>query len=230
MTSISKYANICLQAYIACAIIIAHARSKVKGIKSMAIKMCREYATVVYIESAPENWKKILDETMIEALISPLHDKDVYEEDTEDHKKGDLKKPHYHVMLSFPGKKNPETVKEIVKTFGGVGLEIVQSKLGMARYLCHIGKKDKAQYDIGDVEEMNGANYIKSAGLDEDPMGAVEEMMDFCEDNNINNFYVLARYARENRRDWHRILVTKSTGFIREYLKAKKWYEDKEKE
>ncbi len=37
----------------------------------------RNFATVVYPESAPENWMRILEEHRVPALISPLHDKDV---------------------------------------------------------------------------------------------------------------------------------------------------------
>lgn len=184
----------------------------------------RVYATIVYPESAPEGWKEILDSMHIEAFISPLHDKDKYDKDTEEHKKGELKKPHYHVMLMFGGKKSPDTVKQIINDFGGVGMEVVKNTKGMARYLCHLDNKEKAQYSIEDVISMAGASYEKACKFDEeDPMRAVEEMIDFCEEKNITNFYILSRYAREYHKDWHRVLVTKSTQYIREYLKAKEY-------
>lgn len=37
----------------------------------------RNFATVVYLESAPENWERILEEHCVPAFISPLHDKDI---------------------------------------------------------------------------------------------------------------------------------------------------------
>lgn len=37
----------------------------------------RNFATVVYPESAPENWERILEEHCVPAFISPLHDKDI---------------------------------------------------------------------------------------------------------------------------------------------------------
>ena len=37
----------------------------------------RNFATIVYPESAPENWKSILENEIVPALISPLHDKDI---------------------------------------------------------------------------------------------------------------------------------------------------------
>lgn len=36
----------------------------------------RDWAFVVYPESAPENWREILDETRMRWIESPLHDKD----------------------------------------------------------------------------------------------------------------------------------------------------------
>lgn len=37
----------------------------------------RNFGTVVYPESAPENWQTILSELCIPCFISPLHDKDI---------------------------------------------------------------------------------------------------------------------------------------------------------
>lgn len=36
----------------------------------------RDWAFIVYPESAPENWREILDDTHIRWIESPLHDKD----------------------------------------------------------------------------------------------------------------------------------------------------------
>lgn len=38
----------------------------------------RNFATIVYPESAPENWKSILENEIVPALISPLHDKEFH--------------------------------------------------------------------------------------------------------------------------------------------------------
>lgn len=37
----------------------------------------RIFATVIYPESAPENFKDIISDWHIEAFLSPLHDKDI---------------------------------------------------------------------------------------------------------------------------------------------------------
>lgn len=61
----------------------------------------RNFATVVYPESAPSDWIDKLDQLHVAALISPLHDKDT-------NPSGEPKKPHYHVLLMFEGKKDYE--------------------------------------------------------------------------------------------------------------------------
>ena len=66
----------------------------------------RNFATVVYPESAPENWQDILSEQFVPAFISPLHDKDI-------NPTGEPKKPHYHVVIMFDSTKTSEQAKEI---------------------------------------------------------------------------------------------------------------------
>ena len=93
-------------------------------------KRSRNFATVVYPESAPNDWQEILSSHFVPSFVSPLHDKDK-------NPTGEDKKPHYHVVVMFEGKKSDEQVKEVFDSIGGVGLEKVQSIRGYARYLCH---------------------------------------------------------------------------------------------
>lgn len=52
----------------------------------------RNWSVIVYPESAPENWRQILDESHIEWIESPLHEFDT-------NPTGEIKKPHYHILL-----------------------------------------------------------------------------------------------------------------------------------
>lgn len=56
----------------------------------MEKKRTRNWATVVYPESAPDDWIMKLQEQCVPALISLLHDKDINAD-------GTRKKEHYHV-------------------------------------------------------------------------------------------------------------------------------------
>ena len=63
----------------------------------------RNWMILVYPESAPENWRDIISAEQVQWIESPLHDKDVFTELDEkgnpEHKAGQTKKPHYHIMI-----------------------------------------------------------------------------------------------------------------------------------
>ena len=184
--------------------------------KKKATPRTRNFACVVYPESAPENWFSILSEHKIPALISPLHDSDV-------NPTGEPKKEHYHVILMFEGVKTTEQVKEIFQTIGGVGCEVVQSVRGYARYLCHLDNPEKHQYSVNEVCQLGGADYIGIIGLASDKYQAIAEIIDFCSENCITAYSDILEYARIHRYDWFRVLCDNGTVVIKEFLKSLQW-------
>lgn len=179
----------------------------------------RNFATVIYLDSAPSNWQEILSDLHVQAFVSPYHDKDK-------NPNNENKKPHYHVMVMYDGKKSIEQAKENFDKIGGVGCEIVNSTRGYARYLCHLDNPDKEQYSIQDVKSFGGADYMSIINLVTDKYIIIGEMQDFCEKYNITSFYILCNYARKNRSDWYRALCDNSAFYMKEYLKSKKWSEE----
>lgn len=189
-----------------------------------ATKDCRtrNYACVLYPESAPENWQDIIAELKIPCFVSPLHDKDI-------NPGGEPKKPHYHIVACFEGKKSVEQVKNIFETFGGVGCEPIQSIRGYARYLCHLDNPEKAQYDTSQVLQFGGADYVSTIGLPTDKYKAIREMMSFCKANNIVSYAELLEIAASEHFDWFRVLCDNGTVVIKEYLKSRSWYAERYK-
>jgi hypothetical protein len=179
----------------------------------------RNFATVIYLDSAPSNWQEILSDLHVQAFVSPYHDKDK-------NPNNENKKPHYHVMIMYDGKKSIEQAKENFDKIGGVGCEIVNSTRGYARYLCHLDNPEKQQYNIDDVKSFGGADYMSIINLVTDKYIIIGEMQDFCEKYNITSFYLLCNYARKNRSDWYRALCDNSSFYMKEYLKSKKWSEE----
>jgi len=176
----------------------------------------RNFGTVVYPESSPENWKEILAEQFVPAFISPLHDKDL-------DPTGEPKKPHWHVMVMYDSLKTLEQASELFSRIGGVGCEVVQSQRGYARYLCHMDNPDKAQYSTEDIRQLCGADYQTTIGLPTDKYKAIGEMIDFCQDNNVVSYSELLEYSRYNRFEWFRVLCDNGTVVIKEYLKSRTW-------
>lgn len=187
--------------------------------KSSGRGRTRNFATVVYPESAPDNWLHILEQQFCPVFISPLHDKDL-------NPTGEPKKPHFHVLFAFEGVKTIEQVRAIVELIGGVGCEPVNSLRGYARYLCHMDNPEKARYNEEDVRTMCGADYTSTIGLATDKYKALGEMQDFCEQYDVISFYLLSKYARMHRPDWYRILCDCGSVYMREYLKSRQWSKD----
>lgn len=113
------------------------------------MKKKRYWAFVLYPESAPENWKELLQQTGLSIAISPLHDKDL-------DPTGLPKKPHYHIILCYDGPTTFNNVKaNITEPLGQpipIGLEQVR---GYFRYLTHKDNPEKYQYNEKDIETIN---------------------------------------------------------------------------
>lgn len=180
------------------------------------VKRTRNYATVVYPESAPEDWLTRLGNYFVPCFVSPLHDLDI-------NPYGEPKKPHYHVMIMYDSVKTIEQAREIIEDIGGVGVEIVNSVRGYARYLCHLDNPEKIQYDKGFVQSFYGADYDETIGLALDRYIAIREMINWCRDNGVFSYSQLFRYAMDNRADWFRVLCDNGTVVVKEYLKSSAW-------
>lgn len=184
--------------------------------KSTVTARYRNFACVVYPDSAPDRWVEILGEQLVPSFISPYHSLDK-------NPTGEDKKPHYHIMMMFEGKKSLDQVREIFSQFGGVGCEVVGSLRGYARYLCHLDNPEKQQYSVDQVQSFAGADYVNVIGLPTDRFKAIAEMEAFCDKYDVTSFYLLSKYASSFRSDWHRVLCESASVYMREYLKSRKW-------
>lgn len=176
----------------------------------------RNFATVVYPESAPENWLEVLTDFHIPCLVSPLHDKDVNAD-------GEPKKAHYHVVLLYDGVKSDEQVKQVFISIGGVGFERVASVRGYARYLCHLDNPEKYQYDTSLVKSFCGVDYYNLCSLVIDKYVAIQDMMFYIVEHNVVSYSELLLYCSQNRFDWFRVLCDNGTLVIKEFLKSVYW-------
>lgn len=176
----------------------------------------RNYASVVYPESAPKDWIDILEQLKIPCFISPLHDSDVNAD-------GEIKKAHYHVMLMFDNVKTVDQAKAIFLQIGGVGCETVNSVRAYARYLCHLDNPDKFQYDTNLVKMFGGADYMTATGTMADKAKAIREMIQFINENDIICFADLLEFASINRSQWFDCLINSGSYVIKEFIKSRTW-------
>ncbi len=180
----------------------------------------RNYATVVYPDSAPDDWQQILSNEHINCFISPLHDRDV-------NPAGEKKKPHYHVMIMFDNVKTSKQAEDIFKKIGGVGCEVINSIRGYARYLCHLDNPEKARYSEDSVVAY-GVDYYDIIHLVTDRYAELKNIREFIVCNCITSYAQLFDYCAENNDVWFRLLCDNSTYIIKEYIKSVKWTCDQE--
>lgn len=177
----------------------------------------RNFATVVYPDSAPADWKEKLDQLHVAAFISPLHDKDV-------NPNGELKKAHYHVLVMFEGPKDYDTqVKPIFDEIGAVGREIVNSARGYARYLCHLDNPEKATYSPSEVLCMGGADYYGVVTLPTDDLKVITEIKKFCRENEIYSLAEIIDIAESLHPEWYSTIVMSRCYVIDKYIKSLEW-------
>lgn len=175
----------------------------------------RNFATIVYPESAIENWREVISDLHITFLVSPLHDKDVNPD-------GEIKKPHYHVLFIFDSVKTNSQFLEIVDSIKAVGIEKVASLRGYARYLCHLDNPEKYQYNPDDVF-ASGADYRELIGLPTDKYTVIREIIEYIDNEQILFYSDIFDYASKNNEAWFRVLCDNGTYVIKEYLKSKSY-------
>lgn len=179
----------------------------------------RTYSAILYPESAPPDWRRILQGHLIKAIVSPLHDRDTTEA-------GEIKKAHHHIMIDFDSPKTLKQAREVFESIGATAhVETVKSKQGYLRYLCHLDETDGAKYDPAEVVCMNGAKYeIIEERAPVDKFAVSKQIIQFCRDNDVSNFADLVEHCADKREEWLAVLCTSSlAGMIANYLKAKDW-------
>lgn len=188
----------------------------------------RNFATIVYEESKPEDWIDIITELHVPIIISPLHDKDKWtkadEKKNPEHRAGETKKAHYHVLIMFEGKKSINQVETIIDDIGGVGCIIVESARGMARYLTHMDNPEKEQYKMEDVQTFGGANYIEICESKEETkrrrLEVIREMQEYCRNNKITEIADLLEISAECNDEWFDHLCNDSIYVMVKYLQS----------
>lgn len=180
----------------------------------------RNWTFVIYPgESAPADWLEKLRSLNVAGFVSPLHT-DLNPDESE-------KKPHRHVFLMFDGVKSFEQVKEITDALNAPHPQYVQSKSGMARYLCHMDNPEKKQYKPEDVICLGGADYLNTVATAADLDNIMDEIEEWCDAQGVYSYAELCCYARRNRPDWKRALRTRCTVHMKAYLQSRQWELDK---
>ena len=166
----------------------------------------RNWSLIIYPDSAPKDWEKILDEQHVKWACSPLHDKDI-DENAEGGAK--VKKPHYHVVITFEGNKSFEQVCEITKSLNTVHPQVCHSVVGSLRYFTHKDNPEKYQYDPTEIRAFSGFDADKYLEMTTSMKKKVcSEILSFIIKYHVTEYADLFfTVYSENKADWLDVMM-----------------------
>lgn len=177
----------------------------------------RNWTLVLYPDSAPANWKNIIDDLHIQYAISPLHDKDQNED-------GTSKKPHYHILLVFESVKSYSQILEITELLNAPIPQTCNSPKGLVRYMLHLDNPEKHQYEQSDLVSGGGLDIVellKPSSSDRYMM--IKEMIQYVQDNQITEFEDILLYSMNHKFDtWFPLLCDNSAYIVSTAINSKR--------
>lgn len=175
----------------------------------------RNWSFIIYPESAPENWREMLDEKHVEWVESPLHDSDL-------NATGEQKKAHYHILILFGGVKAFEQVCEFLNDFNSPIPQPCHNTKALVRYMAHLDNPEKHQYKQSDIIAHGGvevSDLLKPSASERYTL--LNEILQHVKDNRITEFQDIMDYARLERfDDWYPLICDNSTYVITQYIKS----------
>lgn len=145
----------------------------------------RNWGMIVYSESAPGDWLNELTGTHLKFAVSPLHDKDVNPD-------GEIKKAHYHVILSWEGPVTKIAAQKIAEMLNAPKPIKLESVRGAYRYFTHKDNPEKYQYDQKDVKVFNGFDVSEYIALTkEEKYEAVSKIIKIIKKGNYTEYFSL---------------------------------------
>jgi len=175
----------------------------------------RNWTFIVYPESAPENWRDVINAGHVQWIESPLHDAD-------ENADGEQKKPHWHVAILNEGHKSYEQMKVITDSVNATIPHPVNSVQGLVRYMVHMDNPEKTQYDKNLIVAHGGVDlsvYFKPNSSTRYMM--IAEMRNWVRKYECTEFSLLFDYAAEERfDDWFPLLCDNSAFIMGEYIKS----------
>lgn len=189
-----------------------------QGFQSKNIKK-RNWAFVLYPESAPADWRDRLQQTGLQCAISPLHDKDI-------NPTGEPKKPHYHIIMIYSGPTAYNVVKRLTDGLNQPIPQALEQVRGYYRYLTHEDNPEKAQYSKADIETLNGFSIADFVELSRSEVIKLKrEIQAFIRDNGLTEYSDLMDClmdAGEMMSD-HYEIAANNTLFFDRYLGSRRY-------
>lgn len=177
----------------------------------------RNWAFVLYPESAPEDWQERLQLTGLQCAISPLHDKDLNADNTP-------KKAHYHVILVYGSPTTYNNVKSLTDALRQPIPQPLEQIRGYYRYLTHKDNPEKAQYDEHDVVTLNGFNISDYVEMSKSEVLVLKrQLQTLIRELDILEYSDFLDYIQDNGTTEEYDVASSHTIFFNTYIKSRRW-------
>lgn len=186
--------------------------------KSANIKK-RNWAFILYPDSAPKDWIEQLTKTGLQCVVSPLHDKDINADRT-------LKKPHYHIILAYGGPTSYNVVKRLTEQFNAPIPQALEQIKGYYRYLTHKDNPEKYQYDANEIKSINGFSIRDYVELTRSEVNAIKrELQIVIKDKDIIEYSQLMDYVLDDPNFYD--VACNNTIFFDRYITSRRYSDSK---
>lgn len=174
----------------------------------------RNWGAVVYPESAPQDWTEILKLKGISFAVSPLHDKDT-------NPTGEVKKPHYHIIMCFNGPTSQNVVNQILEELNQPKAIALDSVRGYYRYFTHADNPEKYQYNANDIQTFNAFDVTEVLNNFE-VFQCLKTIQALIQENKIVEYADLMDYLLAN--DFHELwnVASSHTLFLNTYITSRR--------
>lgn len=173
----------------------------------------RYWTFVLYPESAPEDWRDILQRTGLEIAVSPLHDKDI-NPGTEE-----VKKPHYHLILCYNNTTTGNAVKKLTDELNQPMPLPIDSVRGLYRYFTHKDNPEKFQYDEKDITSINGFDISDYSDLSSSEVSRIKlELTKFIKESDLTEYSDFMDKIIELDKQDYFLIASTNTIYFNNYL------------
>ena len=176
----------------------------------------RNWAFLLYPESAPADWLEQLQLTGLQCAISPLHDLDI-------NPTGEPKKAHYHIILCYSGPTSYNVVKQLTDSLNQPIPQALEQVRGYYRYLTHKDNPEKAQYDDNDIKTINGFNIADYVELSKSEVIQIKsELQQLIINLNLLEYCDFMVYLLENDFKLEYDVASCNTYFFEKYISSRR--------
>lgn len=184
--------------------------------KSRNVKK-RNWAFVVYPDSAPDDWIDILQQSGLQCSVSPLHDKDFNAD-------GEPKKPHWHVIAIYSGPTSFNVVNSLCGQLNAPHPQPLEQVRGYYRYLTHKDNPEKAQYDEKDIKTINGFNIADFVELTRSEVNNVKfQLQKLIREQELFEYSDFMDYLQDNEMLLEYDIASSHTMFFDRYIQSRRY-------